>query len=417
MSIWGRFFGKQKALTHPQASSEWDRLHIQEPFTGAWERNMELDLRPRDSFYAIFACISLISKDIGKMQISLKKKQKKVLVDAKTPKNLEIVLKKPNNYQNWKQFREYWVNSLLLRGNTYIFKVRDVFGHIVKLHILDPDRVQVLVSEDGQVFYKLYTDKLGGTECETVPASEIIHDRINCLYHPLVGLSPIFSCGVHAGIGESILRSQATLFKNGARPMGVITAPGPLKRDDAKQLQQIWEASYGGSNVGKTAVLSDGLKYQQLTLSSADAQVVEQLKMSAEVVATVFLVPYYKISQTSVSGKNSEVNENYFSDCIQSYVESMEYLLDEGLNLLEYGVEAFLDTDALIRMDKSSKIDYLKSAIGAGIMSPNEARAEIGLLPVVGGDSPMIQQQNYSLEAISKRDAKDDPFSKENKNG
>jgi hypothetical protein len=30
--------------------------------------------------------------------------------------------------------------------------------------------------------------------------------------------------------------------------------------------------------------------------------------------------------------------------------------------------------------------------------------------PVKGGESPMIQQQNFSLAALAKRDAKDDPF-------
>lgn len=36
----------------------------------------------------------------------------------------------------------------------------------------------------------------------TVPASEIIHDRMNCLFHPLVGISPIFACGLAAMAGK-----------------------------------------------------------------------------------------------------------------------------------------------------------------------------------------------------------------------
>ncbi len=45
-------------------------------------------------------------------------------------------------------------------------------------------------------------------------------------------------------------------------------------------------------------------------------------------------------------------------------------------------------------------------------MKPNEARRRAGLAPVEGGDSPMIQQQNYSLAAIARRDAQADPFGK-----
>ncbi|MNF05849.1 hypothetical protein D3C80_2056750 [compost metagenome] len=45
-----------------------------------------------------------------------------------------------------------------------------------------------------------------------------------------------------------------------------------------------------------------------------------------------------------------------------------------------------------------------------GIMSPNEQRKKLDLKPVAGGNSPMLQQQNYSLEALAKRDAQADPF-------
>jgi phage portal protein BeeE len=43
-------------------------------------------------------------------------------------------------------------------------------------------------------------------------------------------------------------------------------------------------------------------------------------------------------------------------------------------------------------------------------MAPNEGRAKFDLKPVKGGDSPYLQQQNYSLEALAKRDAQADPF-------
>ncbi len=38
------------------------------------------------------------------------------------------------------------------------------------------------------------------------------------------------------------------------------------------------------------------------------------------------------------------------------------------------------------------------------------ALVALSLPPVAGGDSPMLQQQNFSLAALAKRDAKEDPF-------
>ena len=46
-------------------------------------------------------------------------------------------------------------------------------------------------------------------------------------------------------------------------------------------------------------------------------------------------------------------------------------------------------------------------------MAPNEARFKENLVPVTGGESPMAQQQNFSLAALAKRDARPDPFATE----
>ncbi|WP_416381322.1 hypothetical protein, partial [Klebsiella pneumoniae] len=37
-----------------------------------------------------------------------------------------------------------------------------------------------------------------------VPAREVIHDRFNCLFHPLIGLSPIYAAGLAAMQGHHI---------------------------------------------------------------------------------------------------------------------------------------------------------------------------------------------------------------------
>jgi phage portal protein BeeE len=61
-------------------------------------------------------------------------------------------------------------------------------------------------------------------------------------------------------------------------------------------------------------------------------------------------------------------------------------------------------------MDSITLVTTIRDAVGAGVMSPNEGRAKFDLKPVEGGKSPYLQQQNYSLEALAKRDAQDDPF-------
>jgi phage portal protein BeeE len=57
-------------------------------------------------------------------------------------------------------------------------------------------------------------------------------------------------------------------------------------------------------------------------------------------------------------------------------------------------------------------VKTLGEGVNRAIYSPNEARQRLDLPPVEGGESPLMQQQNYSLAALAKRDAGEDPFGK-----
>lgn len=401
-------FRKKSLTPAPTGGNGWLPI-IHEPYTGAWQKNDELKRTDLTNFHAIFACVSLIASDIGKLKMDTKSVQNGVLLPTKS--HAQRLLKKPNQHQTWQQFVENWITSKLLRGNAYILKERDLFGDIFRLYVLNPDRVKVLVSDKGEVFYQVSHDKLFGLSETTVPASEMIHDRFNCFYHPLVGLSPISACAVSAGVGLAIQSNQATLFKNDSRPSGVLSVPSAISQARADELKLQWRQKYTGANRGDVAVLGDGAKYEQISLSSADTQALEQLKITAEIVCSVFHVPAFKVGMGAIATgqKVSDLNEIYYSDCLQHYIEAIENLLDEHLGL-EKGTEIIADLTSLIRMDSMSQMLYLKEGTHSGILSPNEARATLGLPPVVGGESPLMQQQNYSLSALAKRDNSDNPF-------
>ena len=83
--------------------------------------------------------------------------------------------------------------------------------------------------------------------------------------------------------------------------------------------------------------------------------------------------------------------------------------LCDGLELPDNTIVE-LDTDDLLRMDKATFIDMLSKAVGGTVMTPNAAMKELNQPPVEGGDSLYMQQQNYSLSALARRDAQPDPF-------
>ncbi|EKL2128332.1 phage portal protein, partial [Escherichia coli] len=160
-----------------------------------------------------------------------------------------------------------------------------------------------------------------------------------------------------------------------------------------------------------TAILSNGAKYNPTTFSPVDAQTVEQLKMTAEIVCSVFRVPAYKIGvgQPPSSDNVEALEQQYYSQCLQTLIESIELLLDEALETGENESTEF-DVTTLLRMDSERRMKTLGDAVKNTLLTPNEARKRENLPPLAGGDALYLQQQNYSLEALSRRDAREDPF-------
>jgi HK97 family phage portal protein len=369
----------------------------------------------------IFACITQIAADIGKLRAKLMELTEGIWTEVSSPA-FSPVLRKPNHFQTWQRFIEQWVISLLTRGNAYVLKVRDARRVVVALYVLDPVMVRPLVAGNGEVFYSVQQDDLsrvfeafdGPT---ALPASEIIHGRINCLFHPLVGISPLFAAGLSASKALKADSNAARFFANQSQPGGVLSGPGEISDPTAERLKKYFEENFSGNNAGKLAVLGDNLKFESLRQNAVDSQMVEQLEMSAKQVAASFKVPGYLVGAADVPPNNNveALRLDYYGRCLQSYIEGIENDLDDGLALGKMtdgrtlGIE--LDLDGLLRMDTAALTAALTEQVRAGIISPNEARRRLNLPPVIGGESPMAQQQQFSLAALAERDA-NSPFAK-----
>lgn len=380
---------------------------IKESFAGAWQRGLVENRETILSYSTVWACITLIADDISKLWVKLVEEDEQGICTKVSNPAYSPVLRKPNHFQTWVKFVQYWFISLLTHGNTYVLKERDGRGVVVALYVLEPSRVQVLVAPDGSVFYQLSTDFLSGLReaSLTVPAREIIHDVCVPLYHPLVGVSPIYACGMAASHGLKILGNSMKLFSNGSQPGGILTAPGPLSAEAAKKLRENWEQNYTGEqNVGKLVVLGSGLKYEPMAMTAVDAEVVAQLKLTDERICATFHVPGFMVGVGAPPPYTDiqSINLQYYTQALQHRIENFETLMCEGLELKAgYGVE--LDLDALSRMDKKTQMALLKDGVGGPLITIDEGRAELDRKPVAGGDVIWQQSQNWPLSDLALR--------------
>jgi HK97 family phage portal protein len=266
----------------------------------------------------------------------------------------------------------------------------------------------VLVAPDGSVFYDVQQDFLAGVDgAVKIPASEIIHDRWNCLFHPLVGIAPLYASESSAIQAIQIERNSTKLFARGSQPSGLITAPQGISNDVADRAQKWWmENMAGEANVGNVGVLGDGMTYIPLGMTAVDSEIIKQLNLSDERICRAFHVPGYMVTVGGMPNYNNieALNQQYYSQCLQVLIESAEECLDNGLGLDDAGYECEFDLDGLLRMDSATKMESVTKGIKGMVFTPNEGRAMFNKPPLDGGNTVYGQDQDHSIQWLNLRD-------------
>jgi len=161
----------------------------------------------------------------------------------------------------------------LLRGNAYAEIVRDGRGAPIGLTPFPPDLVGVVhVRSTGRYAYDVFLPS-GGTR--RILPDDMLHikDRSD---DGIVGKSRLTRTRETLGIALASERYAGSTFRNGAAMSGILSHPDHLGEEATKNLRDSFKATYGGADkAGAIAVLEEGLKWQQISVSPDDAQMLE----------------------------------------------------------------------------------------------------------------------------------------------
>lgn len=387
--------------------SQWRR--VWDYLTGAWQADGVRTLPDNPLLNsAVFACMRLISSDVAKMPMCIKRKTGDVWKEVSDSPYSKL-LQKPNFWQTRIEFFVHWVLSLLHYGNAYVLLNKDNRNMVNRMTVLDPRKVQVMVADQtGDIFYKvsLGSNPLAGlynTEDVYIPAEFILHHKYMPIEHPLIGCPPLRVATLAANTGRKIIAAHAELFTNGIVPPGILTLPEGATEAQVEALATQW-AEF--RRTGRTAVLESTTKFEAISQKSIDAQALELTKLTYMDICVAFGVPGWKIGVEPIPAGTTAETSNliYLCQTLQIVVEEIEALLDDKL-ALPSDLSAEFDTDALYRMDTMTRYKAATEGVKGGWMKPNEGRAKAANLePVEGGDTCYMQQQNFSLAALNARD-------------
>lgn len=348
---------------------------------------------------AVYACVALIGGAVASMPVHIYRRA-------------EAGRERVNNDLWWmlnEQMSTGWaaavgwefgMQSLLLHGDMFIRidRASSLSPAIVGLTPLHP--LSVDVRKEGDRLVYLHAD---GNKIRVYDQDDVLHVP-GPGFNGKRGLSQIqHVLRQPANIARDAGEQTSALLNDGMRPdLALLAAPG-VKLTDAQitQLRSQWALRYSGlSNSNAPIVLSGGMTIKELSMSAADAQLLETRNLTDRQIAQVFGVPPHMVGMT-------EKTTSWGSGVEQMSIGFVKYTLQRHLVKIEQEINrkchrtarhfAEYDTKGLERGDIKTRNESYRVAIGRagepGWMTVNEVRAAENLPPVAGGDELNTREQ------------------------
>lgn len=338
-------------------------------------------------YAAFFACLKVLSEDVGKLPIKLYKERPDRGRDvARNHKVHRLISRRPNDFMTASEFWEMCVAHVVLRGNFYAFKVM-VGGEVVELLPLNPGSVKPKLRDDWSLWYDVTF--ANGTR-DVLPASAIFHVRGLSL-DGVRGLSALEYARETLGLGIAAERHGAKLFVNGANPGGALETEQTLTDEVFERVKTSWNEKHTGlENSHKVAILEGGLKWTSVTMTNTDAQWLENRKHTDNQICGLLRVPPHKIAILDRSTNNNIEHQSldYVNDGLMPHLNRIESRIRISL-LNERDEEdhfAKFNVGALLRGDMKARSQFYKDMVFIGAYSPNIVLEFEDMNPREGGD-------------------------------
>lgn len=359
------------------------------------------------------ACVDAYAQTIASLKVAVYDYAPQGHKTKNTSVAASRLLQRPNSYQTKSDFEFNKLKALLYYGNSYAVGIRNERNEFIEWHLLDPRSTTPYVDpETKAVFYGLGNNELyPGDITALVPQRDMLHIRLYTPRHPLIGVSPIEAVAASMVANGSVSASQAAFFNNMRRPSGIISVTETLKKAQMTELRDAWDEQSKDIDSGGVPILGSGAKWEPMSITSQDAQLVEAFNMTVMDIARGFRVPlplvnlYENASYNNVEQLYSQWLAGGLGFLVSHIEQSYEKFFVMPLNR---GID--YDVDSLLRADFEKRVEGYSKLTQAGIYPIDQARAKFdGSPPVPFGDQPLVQQQMVGLEYAHSQTVEDPP--------
>jgi HK97 family phage portal protein len=320
---------------------------------------------------AVKQAVYCISSSIASLPLILYQRQENDGRERATLHPLYSLLKsQPNTDTTKETFWQSFLVNLLLYGAGYAEIVRDGAGRVQGLYLIPSRLVQVQVSPNQSVAYKV-----NGTPINS-------EDLFTVLYMSVDGLTPLSP--VHLGKEAIALAKRLEIFTgawfgNYARPSIAIKHPGKLSEQAVTNIKNSFKTLYGNDNVGDVGVLQEGMELREFGSDNEKSQLRELKDWCVEEIGRAFGITQTKLfSLGRATWSNlQELNTDYIQSTLLPITKKIESEISSklltGAEQEEYFAEFLFDD--LLKPKTLERYQVYQIATTTGILTIDEIRA------------------------------------------
>jgi len=346
----------------------------------------------------VFACVRVLSETVATLPGSIYRwlEGRKGKEEVPGHPLYRVLTFMANRYQTAMEWREMMVGHCALRGNAYSQIVGGRLGVVDQLIPLHPDRVQVEVNnQDGQGWVPAETATFGTAGViryvvnrrdgrqDTLLDEDVFHVR-GLSSNGIMGISVISAAREAIGLGLATEGYGARFFSQDARPGGVLQTDQKVLPDTEERLAASWRRAHEGhERAHRVAILQQGLKWQQLGMTSEDAQFVETQKFTVAQIARFFRMQLHKIGDLERSTNNNIEHQGieFSNDTILPWTVRFEQAFRRDLITADDRYFFKFNLEGLLRGDRLSRMQSHAIGLNWGVESPDEVRAQFDMNP------------------------------------
>lgn len=287
-----------------------------------------------------------------------------------------VLNKEPNPYQDISSFKRSLILDFILDGNIFIYWDGTGMYHL--------PATNVTVMSDKKTFISHY-DYNGSIRYET---SEVIHIKDNSYKTLFRGSSRLQSALRTMSLIISMREFQDNFFRNGAVPGLVLMTDETLNQRLKDRLMEEWSNRYRPGTGGKRPIILDGgMKVDPISnVSFQELDFQNSITESEKSILKALGVPPVLVD----SGNNANLRPNHRL----YYLETIIPIINKINSSMErfFGFEVYEDLTYIeaLRPELRDQAGYYQTLVNSGIISRNEARAELGREPKPGHDDLVI---------------------------